>query len=113
METTISQEYDTSLKGNIEVVFLMCCKNVAVLRTYLTTRRPGYSLPTFREFKENFDLLFTASSNKKELNKDIIEQVKSWLNLRTNETPVDIRKGISLFEEYKTELFKQNILKMG
>lgn len=113
VETQISPEYDTSLKRNIEAVFLGCCSDVAVLRTYLTTAKPGYSLPTFRNFKERFDLLYTASCNKKDLDKEIVGKVKEWLNQKNNEQRNDIAIGIALFEDYKTELFKQNILKLG
>ena len=113
METTLSPEYDTSLKRNIEVVFLSICLDVSFLRVYFTTKAPGAVYPRFRQFKEGFDYLFTLSSNKKELNQDIVKRAKEWLDKPSKESKESVFTGIKLFEEYKAELFKQNILKLG
>ncbi len=109
---TIYPEHDTSMKATLEELFFICCRNIAVLRSFLTTNKPGAYLPVFREFKENFDLFYTASSIRRELNPETIKKVRSWLN-RARGVPSEVREGIALFEEYKTELSKNNILKLG
>lgn len=113
-EQTISPEIDTNIKSHIEVEFIDISRNyVPTLRAFMTTPIPGNPVGVFNEFRKRFDALFTLSSNKKELKQETVEEVRSWLNTKSQCTDTDIRNGIWLFEEYKTELFKHNVIRLG
>lgn len=113
-EQIIPPEIDTNIKSHIEVEFIDISRNyVPTLRAFMTTPIPGNPIVVFNEFRKRFDALFTLSCNKKELKPDIVEDVRKWLNTKSQCTDTDIRDGIRLFEEYKTELFKHNVIRLG
>ncbi len=113
-EQTISPEIDTNIKSHIEVEFIDLSRNyIPTLRAFMTTPIPGNSVMVFNEFRKRFDALFVLSCNKKELKQETVEDVRKWINAKTLCTDADIREGIRLFEEYKAELFKHNVIKLG
>lgn len=114
METLITPEQETTIKNHIEVEFIEISRYyVPSLCAFITTNAPGNPIIVFREFKKRFNSLYTLSSAKKDLNKDLIGKVKIWMAARHSGNNKDIEAGLKLFDEYKNELFKTNILRMG
>ena len=110
-ESTVSLSNDSVLIDDIETVF----KNTSILsariRNILNTGMGGNPIPLYVAFKEQFDFLFTMSSDHKcirdlKLNKDVVK----W-----RDTPglsyQQIVEGLKLFEQYKTQLFKGQLLR--
>ena len=114
METLITPEQDTNIKSHIEAEFLIISRDyVPTLRAFITTKAPGNQYTIFREFKKRFDSLFMLSSSKKELNRDIVDKVREWLESKQTGSNWEIKTGLTLFTEYKNELFKMNVLRLG
>lgn len=110
----ISPEFDTNVKAHIESEFIEISRiYVPQLRVFITTSAPGNPQTVLIEFKKRFDSLYTLSSGKKELKTEVVDKVKKWLDKRLVNNNKSIREGLSLFEEYKTELFRTNVIKMG
>ena len=108
----IYQDRDTSLKKNIESGFIDVCIDVTALRSMIMNDEPGNIDAVFAEFRQDFDGFFTMSSDNKKIDKELVGRVDTWLNTRFGAlTPRIIKKGIKLFMEYKSELFKQDIIK--
>lgn len=112
---TIAPESDTNVKAHIEAEFIAISRYyVPQLRAFITTNAPGNPQIVLNEFKKRFDALYTLSSSKKELKKYVVDRVKAWLDkpiiMYSNKIT---KEGIELFEEYKNELFRQNVIKMG
>lgn len=116
MESQITPEEDTTIKQNIEAEFVYLSRVcVPKMRQLLTSPAPGNPFFMFLDFKERFDALFVLSMDKKELNKDIVAAVKAWVESETtfNLQQSTVREGLDLFNKYKAELFRANILKHG
>lgn len=110
----ISPELDTNIKAHIEAEFVEISRAyVPQLRAFITTSAPGNPQIVLNEFKKRFDSLYTLSSSKKELKQDIVSKVKAWLDSSLKYNRGAIKEALALFEEYKNELFKQNVIKMG
>lgn len=108
----IFQDRDTSLKKNIESGFIDVCVDVTALRSMVMNNDPGNIDAIFSEFRRDFDGFFTMSSDNKKIDKELVIRVDTWLNTRFGAlTPRIIKDGIKLFTEYKSELFKQDIIK--
>jgi len=108
----IYQDRDTSLKKNIESCFIDVCIDVTDLTPMITDDEPGNIDAVFSEFRSDFYRLFIMSSDNKKIDKELVGRVDSWLNTRFGAlTPRIIKDGIKLFMEYKSELFKQDIIK--
>lgn len=113
-QPTIAPEFDTNVKAHIEAEFIDLSRNyVPLLRAFITTSAPGNPQIVLIEFKKRFDAIYTLSSSKKELKQEVVGKVKSWLDKPLRCTNKTIKEGIELFEEYKNELFRQNVIKMG
>lgn len=114
-QPVIAPESDTNVKAHIEAEFIEISRYyVPQLRAFITTNAPGNPQMVLNEFKKRFDALYTLSSSKKELKKEIVDRVKTWLDkpmMRYNNSIT--KEGLVLFEEYKNELFRQNVIKMG
>lgn len=105
---------ESRIKNAIEEEFITISRDIApYLRVLLKSRMPGNPPMVFEEFKKHFDALFMLTSNKKELNKETIDSVDTWLNTRHNPTYNDMQTGLSLFNKYKAELFRMNVIKIG
>ena len=113
-QPTIAPESDTNVKAHIEAEFVEISRYyVPQLRAFVTTSAPGNPQMVLNEFKKRFDALYTLSSSKKELKKEIVDKVKVWLDKTIVYNNGTIKDGLTLFEEYKNELFRQNVIKMG
>ncbi len=90
---------------------LLCCEDIPTLRMLLISGIPGNPINVFeREFKKNFYALFLLTCDKKELNKKIVNPVKEYLNRKHKPTDDEMIEGLELFDSYKAELFKVNVL---
>ena len=89
----------------------LCCSDVPKLRMLLLSGIPGNPINVFeREFKPNFYALFLLTCDKKELNKEIVQTTRKWLNAKHKPDEKDMGEGLNLFDTYKSELFKVNVL---
>lgn len=108
----IYQDRNTSLKKNIELGFIDVCTDVIELRGMIMSNEPGNIDVTFADFRRDFDGFFTMSSDNKKIDKQLSGRIDKWLNTKVGVlTPRIIKEGIKLFTEYKSELFKQDIIK--
>lgn len=109
---SITEDSNTTLKKRIEGAFLICVSNMTTLKSMMYNRKVGNIYKVFDEFKESFDQLFSMSSDNDKLNKEIVKDANDWLNKPTPCTPKIVVEGLDLFSKYKSELFKQNIIKV-
>ena len=95
----------------IDEYHILCMQIIPTLRSMLNTMRPGNIYAVFYEFKSHFDSLFLLTSNKKGLKEDVINPVKDWIH-QEHKSPQekDMNVGIDLFEKYKAELFRMEVL---
>lgn len=112
-ETVVSLANDSKLVDDIETVFKTTAILSAKIRNILSTGMGGNPIPLYREFKEHFDFLFMLSCDHKSLrDQDINNKIKSWRS-----TPgmsyESIKSGIRLFDDYKSLLFKYQILRFN
>ena len=95
----------------VEFYHEICCSDAPKLRMMILVNIPGNPVNVFeRAFKPHFMALFLLTCDKKELNKELVGRVKTWLYSKQTPTENDMRNGMDLFDEYKAELFKVNIL---
>lgn len=110
----ISPEFDTNIKAHIEAEFIEISRGyVPQLRAFITTNAPGNPQMVLNAFKMRFDALYMLSSSKKELSQDVTKKVREWLDKRLVYNHNTIKEALILFDEYKNELFKQNVIKVG
>ena len=95
----------------IDEYHFLCMQVVPHLRSMLNTMMPGNIYAVFDEFKIHFDSLFLLTSNKKGLKEDVLNPVKDWIH-QEHKSPQekDMNVGIDLFEKYKAELFRMEVL---
>jgi len=110
-ESTVSLSNDSILIDDIETVF----KNTSILsariRNILTTGIGGNPIPLYVNFKEQFDFLFSISSDHKSIREsELIEEITTWRD-KKGLTALEIIHGLKLFEQYKTQLFKGQLLR--
>ena len=105
-------EIENNRKAAIVTFYhVLCCENIPTLRMMLIAGIPGNPINVFeREFKKNFYALFLLTCDKKELSKGIVADTKKWLNTKHKPTEKDMMDGLDIFDEYKSELFKVNVL---
>lgn len=109
---TFTQDNYTSLKKNIELRFVYLCDDVTQLRSVVFNHTPGNIEFIFAKFRNDFDSVFTMSSNNKKLDKELVKTVNTWLNKNiTSLKGSDVRYALDLFNLYKAELFKHEIIK--
>jgi len=104
---------ENRIKASIEDEMIIISKfpgYAPSLRILLNSNMPGNIVNTFEQFKLHFDCLFTLSSDRKGLNKDTVKKTKDWIHTRHKPKLSDMRAGLELFDEYKTELFKTNVI---
>ena len=95
----------------IDEYHILCMQIVPFLRSMINTMQPGNMYAVFYEFKSHFDSLFLLTSNKKGLKDDIVNPVKEWIQKEhKNPEEKDMKIGIELFEKYKAELFRMEVL---
>ena len=105
---------ESKIKNAIEEEFITLSRDIApYLRVLLKSRMPGNLPMVFEEFKKHLDSLFMLTSNKKELKKETIESINKYLNTRHKPTTNDMEEGLRLFNDYKAELFRMNVIKIG
>ncbi len=105
-------EIEANRKAAIVTFYhVLCCENIPTLRMMLITGIPGNPVNVFeREFKKNFYALFLLTCDKKELNKKIVDPIREYLNKKHTPTDAEMIEGLELFDSYKAELFKVNLL---
>lgn len=105
---TIEQKRKAAI---IDEYHYLCMQVVPYLRSMINTNRPGNIYAVFDEFKSHLDALFLLTSNKKGLKEEILTPVKEWIT-SNHLTPTvhDMSDGITLFEAYKAELFRMEVL---
>ena len=110
-ETTVSLSNDSILVDDIETTFKTTSMLAARIRNIFTTGMGGNPLPLYIEFKVQFDFLFTMSSDHKSIReKDINKKIVVWRDAPGLSYP-QMANGLKLFEEYKTQLFKGQLLR--
>lgn len=110
-DPTVSLSNDSRLVDDIESVFKNTSILAAEIRNILTTGIGGNPFPMYVEFKKQFDFLLSMSSDHKSIRElEIIDDIKSWRDKR-GLSVADILNGLNLFDKYKTQLFKSNILR--
>ncbi len=105
-------EIESTRKAAIVYYYhLLCCDIIPSLRMMLISGMPGNPVNVFeREFKKNFYALFLLTCDKKELNKTVVSPVREWLKTKHKPHEKDMVNGLELFDSYKSELFRVNVL---
>lgn len=112
-ETVVSLANDSKLVDDIEAVFKTTTMLSAKIRNILSTGVGGNPIPLYREFKEYFDFLFMLSCDYnmiRDQGNDITDKIKSWRST-TGMSYGSIKTGLKLFDEYKSMLFRYQILR--
>lgn len=110
-DQSVSLANDSRLVDDIESVFKTTSMFAARIRNIFTTGMGGNPLPLYIEFKVQFDFLFTMSSDHKSIRgKDINKKIVVWRDAPGLSYP-QMTNGLKLFEEYKTQLFKAQLLR--
>lgn len=108
----LSPDRETSLKKNIEVKFMEVCFDVTLLRSIVMNGGNGNVEYVFSTFRNDFDSFFSMSSDNKKIDKELVVEINVWLNkINRGLTLGMVKNGINLFTRYKSELFKQDIIK--
>jgi hypothetical protein len=96
---------------DIEIVFKTTSMLAARIRNIFNTGMGGNPFPLYIEFKVQFDFLFTMSCDHKSIReKDINKKVMVWRDA-PGLSYLQMVNGLKLFEEYKTQLFKAQLLR--
>ena len=105
-------EIETNRKAEIVMFYhALCGEIIPRLKMMLIAGLPGNPINVFeRDFKKNFYALFLLTCDKKELNKAVVLPTKEWLNTKHIPYYKDMIKGLELFDSYKAELFRVNVL---
>ena len=104
---------ENRIKASIEDEIILICKApgyAPCLRSLINTTRPGNPINTFEQFLSHFESLYLLSSDRKGLNKEIIKKTKDFLRTKHNPTYINMNYGLDLFDEYKSELFRMNVI---
>lgn len=107
----ISQELQSSIKDSIEAHFSVACELGARLRTSIKTDAPGSIEPLYRELRHHVDCIYLMAGDKIGLDEQIIKTTRKELDKYFNGTDSEILNFLNIFERFKTELFKKNMLK--
>ena len=96
----------------IDEYHILCMQIVPTLRSMVNTMQAGNLNAVFYGFKSHFDSLYLLTSNKKGLKEDVIKPVEEWIHRehKNPKEPYDMNEGIELFEKYKAELFRMEVL---
>ena len=108
---SIAQDTKTTLKDEIESSFIQTSSKSSLLRSIMYNKKVGNIFIVFEDFRENFDFLFSISSDNSKINDKIRKEIEVWLNRPTPTAKNTAVEGLRLFSEYKAELFKQAIIK--
>jgi len=104
---------ENRIKASIEDEVIIICKNpgyAPYLRSLINSTRPGNPINTFEQFLSHFESLYLLSSDRKGLNKDIVKKTKEFLRTKHKPTNTIMTSGLDLFDEYKSELFRMNVI---
>lgn len=109
--------FNSNITKGIGYLFSVTCFCETDLNTKLTLNTPGRTYTKLRDFKFNFQFLFTLSSKRKEIDEKVKRNVRVWLemdmprNLITGDVDTDyIRAGMKLFSMYGDELQKVGLI---
>lgn len=103
--------YHSDIEIRISDEFLYLSEGASMLRTLLNTDEAGDLYKVFLLFKRHFEILFLLSSDTKDINKQIIDSVKVWIEKKHSTLYADdAKEGLELFYKYKSELFRLNVL---
>lgn len=108
---SINQDIKTTLKDEIEASFIQTSSKSSLLRSIMYNKKIGNIFIVFEDFRENFDFLFSISSDNSKINDKLRKEINVWLNRPTPTGKKTAVEGLRLFSEYKAELFKQAIIK--
>lgn len=101
----------TPMKEDIERTYLEATKVSNSLRNILICRCPGAKESKYKLFITHFGYLFDISHHKKDLDKTLIEKCDKWFYTpRSTASRGNIVRGLELYEEYVTELFRLKLL---
>lgn len=112
-EQYATQDLQSPIKNNIEAHFSLACEGAARLRTIITTGAPGNLDPILRDFKHNMDCIYLMAGDKKDLDQKVITKTKNLLLAKYTGSDREINYFLEVFEEFKNELFKKNMLRRG
>lgn len=104
---------ENRIKAGIEDEIIIICKSpgyAPYLRSLITSTRPGNPISVFEQFLAHFESLYLLSSDRKGLNKEVIKKTKDFLRSKHNSTVKNMTYGLDLFDEYKSELFRMNVI---
>jgi len=101
----------TPMKEDIERTYLEATKVSNSLRNILICRCPGSKEMEYKLFITHFGYLFNISHHKKDLDITIVEKCTKWFYTpRSSASSKNIVRGLKLYEEYVTELFRLKLL---
>ena len=109
----VTQDLQSTIKNSIELHFNAACEDAAVLRTKITTAAPGMLDGIYRDFKEHIDCIYLMAGDKKDLDNEVIVTTKRFLTSKFSFQDKDIMYSLEVFEKFKNELFKKNMLRRG
>lgn len=106
----VTQDLQSTIKNSIELHFNAACEDAAILRTKITTAAPGMLDGIYRDFKEHIDCIYLMAGDKKDLDNAVITDTKKFLLSRYSFKDKDIMYSLEVFEKFKNELFKKNMI---
>lgn len=110
-ESTVSLSNDSVLIDDIETVFKYTGMLAESIRGIFNTGMGGNPIPVYIEFKKQFSFLYCMSSDHKDIrNKTVLSDISKWRD-EPGISVLQMMTGLKLFEQYKTELFKGQLLK--
>jgi hypothetical protein len=109
----VSPDSQTSIKSSIESNFNIACSAASEVQMAILTKAPGNIIPTYRAFRKHWNVIFLMVGDKKELEAAIVKETRKYLDSVFNYGDKEMLNGIKLFEKFKGELFKKNLLVRG
>ena len=104
---------ENRIKASIEDEIILICNApgyAPYLRLLINSTRPGNPINTFEQFLTHFESLYLLSSDRKGLNKELIKKTKDFLRTKHKPNHINMTYGLDLFDEYKSELFRMNVI---
>jgi len=109
----VSPDSQTSIKANIEFHFNVACNAAADIQMRILTRAPGNIFPTYQAFRKHWSVIFLTVADKKELDTSVVDEARKYLEAPFMKHDKEMLSGIKIFEKFKGELFKKNLLVRG
>lgn len=111
MNNDIAEQNSSRLVDDIEDIFKETAAQATLIKSMLYSCGCGNLVAQYRIFQQHFDYLFMLSSDHSHFENDpLIKRFHTWQRTGTI-TEQEIKKGLALFEEYKTGLFGAELLR--